>query len=178
MASAILHVWINGKQRSFWKVIRSLRLQLSFSDSVLFTRDHHIRLYFMQIPFDDDAAKDYAMFMMLGAKGRKSHRWFSETFLVGIAATLVGSAVGVGLTSIVHRLLVDQLDLNISHFTPLVFTGCWSLFVLLFVLLAAVVNAFRLSKPILALIRADQTPTRIKQHKFLFFLEVVLGIAF
>lgn len=47
MASAILHVWINGKQRSFWKVIRSLRLQLSFSDSVLFTRDHHIRLYFI-----------------------------------------------------------------------------------------------------------------------------------
>ncbi len=28
------------------------------------------------------------------------------------------------------------------------------------------------------MIRADQTPTRIKQHKFLFFLEVVLGIAF
>ena len=73
----------------------------------------------MQIPFDDDAAKDYAMFMMLGAKGRKiAQMIFSETFLVGIAATLVGSAVGVGLTSIVHRLLVDQLDLNISHFTP------------------------------------------------------------
>ena len=37
---------------------------------------------------------------------------------------------------------------------------------------------FDCQKPILALIRADQTPTRIKQHKFLFFLEVVLGIAF
>ncbi|MFG6257657.1 hypothetical protein ACF7UE_12700, partial [Staphylococcus epidermidis] len=46
-------------------------------------------------------------------------------------------------------------------------------------LLAAIVNAFSIvKKPILALIRADQTPTRIKQHKFLFFLEVVLGIAF
>ena len=63
--------------------------------------------------------KDYAMFMMLGAKGRKiAQMIFSETFVVGIAATLVGSAVGVGLTSIVHRLLVDQLDINISHFTP------------------------------------------------------------
>ncbi|MGQ4819688.1 FtsX-like permease family protein, partial [Enterococcus faecium] len=43
--------------------------------------------------------KDYAMFMMLGAKGRKiAQMIFPETFLVGIAATLVGSAVGVGLT--------------------------------------------------------------------------------
>ena len=126
--------------------------------------------------------KDYAMFMMLGAKGRKiAQMIFSETFLVGIAATLVGSAVGVGLTSIVHRLLVDQLDLNISHFTPFSIHGLLItvLFFAVLFLLAAVVNAFSIvKKPILALIRADQTPTRIKQHKFLFFLEVVLGIAF
>lgn len=126
--------------------------------------------------------KDYAMFMMLGAKGRKiAQMIFSETFLVGIAATLVGSAVGVGLTSIVHRLLVDQLDLNISHFTPFSIHGLLItvLFFAVLFLLAAVVNAFSIvKKPILALIRADQTPTRTKQHKFLFFLEVVLGIAF
>lgn len=126
--------------------------------------------------------KDYAMFMMLGAKGRKiAQMIFSETFVVGIAATLVGSAVGVGLTSIVHRLLVDQLDINISHFTPFSIHGLLItvLFFAILFLLAAIVNAFSIvKKPILALIRADQTPTRIKQHKFLFFLEVVLGIAF
>ena len=73
----------------------------------------------MQIPFDDDAAKRLCNVYDARSKRQKNRTDdFSETFLVGIAATLVGSAVGVGLTSIVHRLLVDQLDLNISHFTP------------------------------------------------------------
>ena len=119
--------------------------------------------------------------MMLGAKGRKiAQMIFSETFLVGIAATLVGSAVGVGLTSIVHRLLVDQLDLNISHFTPFSIHGLLiTVLFCCFVFISCCCQCFfDCQKPILALIRADQTPTRIKQHKFLFFLEVVLGIAF
>ena len=126
--------------------------------------------------------KDYAMFMMLGAKGRKiAQMIFSETFIVGIVATVVGSVLGVGLTSIVHKLLVDQLNVAITHFSPLNPKGLiitFIFFAILF-LLAAFVNAFSIvKKPILALIRADQTPTRMKQHKFLFFIEVILGIVF
>ncbi|WP_165005748.1 ABC transporter permease [Enterococcus sp. ZJ1668] len=126
--------------------------------------------------------KDYAMFMMLGAKGRKiAQMIFSETFIVGIAATFVGSAVGVGLTSIVHQLLVDQLNIKISHFSPFNMHGLiiTLIFFAVLFLLAAFVNAFSIvKKPILTLIRADQTPARVKQHKFLFFLEVVLGLIF
>ncbi|MBO0432745.1 ABC transporter permease [Enterococcus sp. DIV0660C] len=125
--------------------------------------------------------KDYAMFMMLGAKGRKiAQMIFSETFIVGILATLVGSVVGIGLTSVVNHLLVQQLNVKISNFSPFSVHGLLitiAFFSILF-LLAAIVNAFSIvKKPILTLIRADQTPTQMKQHKFLFFLEVVLGIA-
>lgn len=125
--------------------------------------------------------KDYAMFMMLGAKGRKiAQMIFSETFIVGILATLVGSAVGMGLTSVVSHLLVQQLNIKISHFSPFSVHGLLItiVFFSILFLLAAIVNAFSIvKKPILTLIRADQTPTQMKQHKFLFFLEVVLGIA-
>lgn len=125
--------------------------------------------------------KDYAMFMMLGAKGRKiAQMIFSETFIVGILATLVGSVVGMGLTSIVSHLLVQQLNIKISHFSPFSVHGLLItiVFFSILFLLAAIVNAFSIvKKPILTLIRADQTPTQMKQHKFLFFLEVVLGIA-
>lgn len=126
--------------------------------------------------------KDYAMFMMLGAKGRKiAQMIFSETLIVGTVATLVGSALGIGLTSVVHRLLVAQLNIKITHFTPFNMNGLLItlLFFIVLFLLAAFVNAFSIvKKPILTLLRADQTPAQMKQHKFLFFLEVVLGIIF
>lgn len=124
--------------------------------------------------------KDYAMFMMLGAKGRKiAQMIFTETFVVGATATVVGSAIGVGLTSIVERILVEQLNISITHFTPFSVKGILItlfFFAVLF-LLAAITNAFSIvKKPILTLIRAEATPTRMKQNKFLFLLEVVLGV--
>ena len=124
--------------------------------------------------------KDYAMFMMLGAKGRKiAQMIFTETFVVGATATVVGSAIGVGLTSIVERVLVEQLNISITHFTPFSVKGILItlfFFAVLF-LLAAITNAFSIvKKPILTLIRAEATPTRMKQNKFLFLLEVVLGV--
>ena len=61
--------------------------------------------------------KDYAMFMMLGAKGRKiAQMIFIETFMVGIVATAVGSILGIGLASGVNTLLVNQLNLQITHY--------------------------------------------------------------
>ena len=76
--------------------------------------------------------KDYAMFMMLGAKGRKiAQMIFSETFIVGIVATVVGSVLGVGLTSIVQKLLVDQLNVTITHFSPLNLKGLIITFIFL-----------------------------------------------
>jgi putative ABC transport system permease protein len=126
--------------------------------------------------------KDYAMFMTLGAKGRKiAQMIFTETFVVGIIATLVGSAVGIGLTAIVNQLLVAQLNLKITHFSPVSVHGLIytiAFFVILF-LLAAIVNAVSIvKKPILTLLRANQTPAEVKQNKLTFALEVIFGVAF
>lgn len=61
--------------------------------------------------------KDYAMFMVLGAKGRKiAQMIFIETFFVGIIATIAGALAGIGLTKIVNDLLVQQLNIKITHF--------------------------------------------------------------
>ena len=61
--------------------------------------------------------RDYAMFMMLGAKGRKiAQMIFIETFMVGFAATLLGSIVGMGLAHGVNALLVSRLNLQITHY--------------------------------------------------------------
>ena len=93
--------------------------------------------------------KDYAMFMMLGAKGRKiAQMIFIETFFVGIIATITGALAGIGLTKIVNDLLVQQLNIKITHFSPfnvkaLVITLVF--FAILF-LIAAIVNASAIAK--------------------------------
>jgi putative ABC transport system permease protein len=124
--------------------------------------------------------KDYAMFMMLGAKGRKiAQMIFIETFLVGIAATAVGSLLGIGLASGVNTLLVNQLNLQISHYAAfnlqaLVVTLAF--FSILF-LIAAIFNARAIAKKsILALLRETSTPAQVKQRPFMLFLQTVLGI--
>ena len=41
---------------------------------------------------------------------------FIETFFVGIIATIAGALAGIGLTKIVNDLLVQQLNIKITHF--------------------------------------------------------------
>ena len=106
--------------------------------------------------------KDYAMFMMLGAKGRKiAQMIFIETFMVGIVATAVGSILGIGLASGVNTLLVNQLNLQITHyaaFSPEALIVTVVFFSVLF-LIAAIFNARAIAKKsILALLRETSTP--------------------
>ncbi|MDM8213800.1 FtsX-like permease family protein [Enterococcus hirae] len=124
--------------------------------------------------------KDYAMFMMLGARSSKIGQMiFIETFAVGIIATAVGSAIGVGLTTLVNYLLTNRLGITVSHFSPfnqkaLLITGVF--FTLLF-LIASLSNARRIAKkPILSLLRANQTPVHAKRKRALLFLEAVGGL--
>ena len=124
--------------------------------------------------------KDYAMFMMLGAKGRKiAQMIFIETFMVGIVATAVGSILGIGLASGVNTLLVNQLNLQITHyaaFSPEALIVTVVFFSILF-LIAAIFNARAIAKKsILALLRETSTPAQVKQRPFLLFLQTVLGI--
>lgn len=122
--------------------------------------------------------KDYAMYMMLGAKGRKiAQLIFLETLIVGATATIVGSVLGIGLTTVVYRLLVEQLSLKITHFSAISGAGLtvtFLFFALLF-LAAAFINGLTIvKKPILTLLRANQTPNKLKRQRFL--LKVVVGV--
>ncbi|MDV7700532.1 ABC transporter permease [Enterococcus casseliflavus] len=124
--------------------------------------------------------KDYAIFMMLGAKGRKiAQMIFIETFMVGIVATAVGSILGIGLASGVNTLLVNQLNLQITHyaaFSPEALIVTVVFFSVLF-LIAAIFNARAIAKKsILALLRETSTPAQVKQRPFLLFLQTILGL--
>lgn len=124
--------------------------------------------------------KDYAMFMMLGAKTRKiAQMIFAETFIVGIVSTILGSTLGMLLADIVTKLLVTQLGMNITNinFFSLNSLIVTILFFFVLFLLAAIANAlFIMKKPILTLIRSNGTPTRIKQSNSSLLLEAILGI--
>lgn len=126
--------------------------------------------------------KDYAMFMMLGAKGRKiAQLIFIETFVVGVSATLVGTLLGIGLSGVVQQLLVKQLAIKITHFTAVnssavVFT---LIFFTVIFLLAAFVNAMTIvKKPILNLLKASETPLPANRKIITLVLEVLAGIVF
>ncbi|MFC4772021.1 FtsX-like permease family protein [Enterococcus hermanniensis] len=124
--------------------------------------------------------KDYAMFMMLGAKGRKiAQMVFIETFVVGIGATMVGIVVGIGLSSVVQQLLVKQLALKITHFAAVSTKGILFtiLFFMIIFLLAALVNAMTIvKKPILNLLRASETPAPATRKTVTLILEVIAGL--
>lgn len=124
--------------------------------------------------------KDYAMFMMLGAKGRKIGQLiFIETFFVGILATALGAVLGIGLSTVVSHLLTEQLEVTVQHFSAFNTTALlvtFIFFIILF-LLAAVINASAIvKKPILTLLKAGETPVRVRRRAWLLAVEAVLGI--
>ncbi|MDN6664976.1 MAG: FtsX-like permease family protein [Tetragenococcus koreensis] len=124
--------------------------------------------------------KDYAMFMMLGAKQRKIGLLiFIETFAIGLIASLLGSTVGVGLTSIVSQLLTNRLNIQVTHFSP--FSSKALLITLIFFtilfLLAATINASSIvRKPILSLLKANETPAKSRRKPIMLLLEAIGGI--
>lgn len=126
--------------------------------------------------------RDYGMFMMLGAKGRKIAQLIAaETLVIGTAATLSGTALGVGLTQIVSNLLLSQMDIQIKHFSPFYLPAVLVtliFFIILFII-AAVVNQFQLLKtPVLQLLHDDQQPNRVSQNKLSRIVQIVLGLLF
>lgn len=125
--------------------------------------------------------RDYGMFMMLGAKSSKiAQLIFAETFSIGMIATLVGSAIGVGLSQVVAKLLVQQLGLTLHHFNAfhvpamlitLIFFG------VLFVLSAFWNSAKLVKTPVLKLLHQASQPSRLKVKPAVLALQAVLGLA-
>lgn len=124
--------------------------------------------------------KDYAMFMMLGAKQRKiAQLIFIETFIIGLLATLLGSTIGVGLSSIVSKLLTNQLDIQVTHFSPFSSKALFItlIFFTLLFLLAATINASSIvRKPILSLLKANETPTASRRSPIILSIEAISGL--
>ena len=124
--------------------------------------------------------RDYAMFMMLGAKGRKIGQLiFLETVTVGIMATIGGILIGMVGTLFIGKWIISALHAPATGFSPIwVPAILWTLgFFFVLFLLSAMYNAAKLLKtPMLQLLHQAQTPNRIKQHKSSFALQIVLGV--
>uniref|UniRef100_UPI00272965EE FtsX-like permease family protein n=1 Tax=Lactobacillus taiwanensis TaxID=508451 RepID=UPI00272965EE len=125
--------------------------------------------------------KDYGMYMMLGARTSKIGRLiFTETLVVGLLATLLGTVLGVALTQGVSSILISQLGLQIHKFVGFYLPALlWTIafFAILF-FLAAFWNRHKLVKSnIINLFHEDQKPVKLHRNKLWKFIEALLGIA-
>ena len=123
---------------------------------------------------------DYGMYMMLGAKStRIGLLIFSETLLTGFLAVLLGITLGLGLTTIVTKVLVGKLGLEITHFKailPSAIIGTLFFFVIIF-LLGALSNVHKLTHtPVIDLLHEDQTPINLNHHPVLRGIEAICGV--
>lgn len=124
--------------------------------------------------------RDYALFMMLGAKSRKISRLiFTETLALGVGATLVGTVIGVGLTAGVSQLLRQMLDAPARHLVSLYWPAVLTTIIFFTVLffLAALVNARKMRRtPVLELLHADTQPVIVQRRPVRELLLAILGI--
>lgn len=124
--------------------------------------------------------RDYAMFMMLGAKSRKiAQLIFIETVTVGVLAAVAGILVGMGLTGVAGHVLMAQLHAPATHFSvvwPPAILWTFVFFLLMFVV-GALINAHNLLKtPLLDLLHAATTPNRLKTKKWVLGVQAVLAV--
>lgn len=124
--------------------------------------------------------KEYGMFLMLGAKIKKiAQLIFLETFLVGFLATLMGSLVGIALTKGVSLILINQLQLSLTHFQPVSPKALLETIVFFSILffLAAVFNAQQIrKKTLLSLLKDGSTPAPGKRNLFGLLLQSLIGV--
>ena len=123
---------------------------------------------------------DYGMYMMLGAKStRIGLLIFCETLLTGFLAVLLGIILGLGLTTVITKVLVGKLGLEITHYKailPSAIIGTLIFFVIIF-LLGALGNMRKLIRtPVIDLLHEDQTPINLNHHPVLRGIEAVCGV--
>ncbi|MET3293214.1 UNVERIFIED_CONTAM: putative ABC transport system permease protein [Brevibacillus sp. OAP136] len=124
--------------------------------------------------------KELGMYMMLGAKkGKVSQLLFLETLAVGILSLVIGSIVGVGLSSGVGRLLMSQLEIAPEGYQPFYMPSLLvtAVFFLVLFLLTSTVNAIKLARTTeLNLITAEQQNDRVKAKGPLTIVVAALGL--
>ncbi|MGO3548153.1 MAG: FtsX-like permease family protein [Paucilactobacillus nenjiangensis] len=124
--------------------------------------------------------RDYATFMMLGAKSSKiSQLIFVETLIIGVVATVIGAVVGVGLTAGVGNALIKMIGVSAGNFSAFYFPAIIDtlIFFIVIFFLAALVNASKMRQtPILELLHSNQTPTRNKAKWGVQLLQTIVGL--
>ncbi|RRK09435.1 ABC transporter permease [Lactiplantibacillus garii] len=124
--------------------------------------------------------RDYGLFMLVGARKSKIGQliWL-ETLLVGIVATVVGVAIGTGLTAGISQLLINSMNLSLHHLAAWYFPAALTtllLYVGLF-LLAGLFNLITLTKtPALKLLHSNEQPNRPQLKPGRQILEVIIGL--
>ncbi|MFC6323211.1 FtsX-like permease family protein [Companilactobacillus baiquanensis] len=126
--------------------------------------------------------KEYGMFMMLGAKSSKiSKMIFIETFTIGAIATVLGSVIGIVATSFVSQLVINALDMKVTHFNSFYLPALlitFAFFIVIFII-SALKNSISIRRTkVLTLLHKDSQPARIKKNKALKIFQVILGIVF
>lgn len=124
--------------------------------------------------------REYGMFMMLGARSSKIGRMiFVETFMIGTLSTVIGVALGVGLTETLSQVLIKSLYLQISHFNPFYLKAViytLAFFIVIFAL-AAMRNSIKLRNTnVLKLLNSDKQPTKIKRVGWWKLTQAIIGI--
>lgn len=125
--------------------------------------------------------KELGMYMVLGAKkGKISQILFFETLMMGIVSLIVGTIVGIGLSSGIGNVLMNLLEISADGYSPFYLPAVWmtSGFFLVLFLLTSTINAIRLARATeLDLIRAEQQNDAIKAKGIGTVLLALLGAA-
>lgn len=125
--------------------------------------------------------KELGMYMVLGAKkGKISQILFLETLTMGIVSLVIGTIVGIALSSGIGVLLMNLLEISADGYYPFYLPSVWmtwGFFMVLF-LLTSTINAVRLARATeLDLIRAEQQTDDVKAKGFGTVLVAILGVA-
>ncbi|MCG5253378.1 ABC transporter permease [Brevibacillus agri] len=125
--------------------------------------------------------KELGMYMVLGAKkARISQMLFGETLLMGVVSLVIGSLVGIVLSSGIGQLLMSLLDISTEGYHPFYLPSLlmtWGFFLVLF-LITSTINAIRLARATeLDLIRAEQQNDKVKAKGVGTIVVAILGIS-
>ncbi|MDQ0300222.1 putative ABC transport system permease protein [Salibacterium salarium] len=124
--------------------------------------------------------KEYGVFMLLGAKKRYiKNLMFVENMLIGIIALIIGVAVGIGLSALVARLIMGQMNVSLdgyqSFYTPSMLVTFGFFLFLFFV--TSIWNHVRLSKiEVLDLVNADAKADKTVMKEKANIITIIAGI--
>lgn len=125
--------------------------------------------------------RDYGLFMMLGAKsGKLGQLIFLETVAIGALSLVIGLFVGIGLTALVGRLLIQRLNTTAAHFNAFYLPAMLVtvIFFLILFVLAALLNQRVLRKtPVLALLKSAAQPIHVQVNPIKTVIQIIFGLA-